>query len=274
MRIVTSLVMLLLATSEVAPADIGTDKSWHTVDTCRAAVTRGANRSHASLPAVFGLLSWNIRKGFHNGWQADLQRFGNSAHLVFLQEARPGVRLQRMLKTHPHQHFVSGFGFAGQPTGVMTASAVGSAMYCSLHSREPWLGTPKGTSVTLYAVGTQRAPLLAINLHGINLSIGTRVFRKQIQALDPLLAAHTGPVVVGGDINAWSEHRLATVNALATRHGLQRVSFRPDLRTRIVGLAMDYIYLRGLDIVIAEALPVTSSDHNPLLLKLALSAAD
>ena len=278
MRIVTSLVMLLLATSALAlpdtGADTGADKSWHSVDTCRAAITRGTKRSQASLPAVFGLLSWNIRKGLDSGWQADLQGLSESANLIFLQEARPGPRLQRILKAHPHQQFVPGFSLAGKPTGVMTASTERSAMYCSLLNREPWLGTPKGTSVTLYAVGKQRAALLAINLHGINLSIGTRVFRKQIQALDPLLAAHTGPVVVGGDINAWSRHRLAAMDALATRHGLQRVGFQPDLRSRIVGLAMDYIYLRGLDIVIAEALPVTSSDHNPLLLKLALPAAD
>ena len=278
MRILKLLVMLLLATSALAlpgtGGDTGADKSWLSVETCRAALARGTNRSHTSLPAVFGLLSWNIRKGLDSGWQADLQRLSSSVQLLFLQEARPGPRLQRVLKAYPHQQFVPGFSLAGKPTGVLTASSVQSAMHCGLHSREPWLGTPKATSVTLYAVGTQRAPLLAINLHGINLSIGTQVFREQIQALDPLLAAHTGAVVLGGDINAWSEQRLATVDALATRHGLQRVGFQPDLRSRIVGLAMDYIYLRGLDIVIAEALPVTSSDHNPLLLKLALPAAD
>lgn len=268
------LMALLPAISAVAFPDTRPDKNWNSVDTCLAAVGLGANRSQTSLPAVFGLLSWNIRKGLDSGWEADLQRLSNSAHLVFLQEARPGAPLREVLKSHPYQHFVPGFRFAGQPTGVVTASAMQSAMFCSLRSREPWLGTPKGTSITLYALGEQREALLAINLHGINLSIGTRVFREQIQALEPLLAAHTGPIVVGGDLNAWSGQRLAAVNSLAARHGLQHVSFQPDLRSRIVGLAMDYIYLRGLDIIIAEALPVTSSDHNPLLLKLALPAAD
>ncbi|MEQ8515419.1 MAG: endonuclease/exonuclease/phosphatase family protein, partial [Chromatocurvus sp.] len=198
----------------------------------------------------------------------------DSAHLIFLQEARPGARLDGLLKTRPYQHFVPGFSLAGRPTGVMTASTTESAVHCSLRSREPWLGTPKGTAVTLYALGEPRTSLLAINLHGINLSVGTRVFREQMQALDPLIEAHTGPVVLGGDINAWSQDRLIAVDALAERHDLQRVSFQPDLRSRIVGLAMDYIYLRGLDTVLAEALPVTSSDHNPLLLKLALPTAD
>lgn len=272
MRILTVLALLL-----AMPAAAFPNLRWNAVpadaDACREAIARGVVSSQTSLPGVFGILSWNIRKGLDRGWEKDLESLGDSAHLLFLQEARPGQRLDPLLTELPHQHFVPGFSLAGRPTGVLTASASASALHCSLRSTEPWLGTAKATGVTLYAVGEQRRPLLAINLHGINLSISTRVFRSQMQALDPLLDAHAGPVVLGGDINAWSRPRLAALDALAARHGLRRVGFQPDLRTRIVGLAMDYIYLRGLDIVLAEALPVTSSDHNPLLLKLALPVA-
>lgn len=270
LKIVTLQLVLTLPVHAAPPPD----DTRNAIDACRDGIAHGTLSSQRSLPAVFGLLSWNIRKGLDSGWKADLQSLRDSAHLIFLQEAHAGTHLEQLLTTRPFRHFVPGFSLIGRPTGVMTASAKPSAVHCSLRSREPWLGTPKGTAITLYALGERRAALLAINLHGINLSVGTRVFDEQMQALDPLLAAHTGPVVLGGDINAWSRRRLAAVDALADRHGLRRAAFQPDLRSRIVGLAMDYVYLRGLDIVLAEALPVTSSDHNPLLLKLALPAAD
>jgi len=273
MRILTILTLQLALALPVHPASPA-DENHTAIDVCRDAIARGRVSSQGSLPAVFGLLSWNIRKGLDRGWKADFQSLHDSAHLIFLQEAHAGEHLDQLLIARPFQHFVPGFSLIGRPTGVMTASAAPSAVHCSLRSREPWLGTPKGTAITLYALGEQRVALLAINLHGINLSVGTRVFGEQMRVLDPMLAAHRGPVVLGGDINAWSRSRLAEVDALADRHGLRRVAFQPDLRSRIVGLAMDYVYLRGLDIVLAEALPVTSSDHNPLLLKLALPAPD
>lgn len=273
MRILLLISLLLILPAAAFP-DLRTAGPEARADDCDTAIRRGLLPAQPALPVVFGLLSWNVRKGLDSAWEDDLRALGDSAHLLFLQEARPGPRLSRLLASLPHQYFVPGFSLAGRPTGVMTASATASATHCSLRHREPWLGTPKGTSVTLYAVGARRAALLAINLHGINLSVGTRAFRGQMEALDPLLAAHTGPVVLGGDINAWSRPRLAALDALAARHGLRRVGFHPDLRSRIIGLAMDHVYLRGLDTVFAEAVPVTSSDHNPLLLKLALPIAD
>lgn len=268
------LLILSLAMSAAAQPDIWTGNTFRDIERCRQAISRGiSSPSQPALPRVFGLLSWNLHKGLDAGWEEDLQWLGDSAHLIFLQEARPGARLAPLLKALPYQYFAPGFSLVDRPTGILSASTSPSAFHCKLRSVEPWLGTAKATGVTLYAVGRQRSPLLAINLHGVNLSIGTRVFRDQMQILDPLLQAHSGPVILGGDVNAWSRARLAILESLAERHGLQRVTFQPDLRSRIVGLAMDYIYLRGLDTVLAEVLPVTSSDHNPLLLKLALPAA-
>jgi len=275
MRLLLLLLILSMAPSLAVHSAGWPDAATGDIETCRGAIVRGAHSASPSfLPRVFGLLSWNLHKGLDEGWERDLQWLGDSAHLMFLQEATPGARLDPLLKGLPYQYFAPGFSLAGRASGVMSASTAPSTLHCNLRSVEPWMGTPKATSVTLYAVGSERRPLLAINLHGINLAIGTRVFREQMQALEPLLVAHEGPVILGGDVNAWSQRRLATLDALAARHGLQRVGFQPDLRSRIVGLAMDYIYLRGLDTVLAESLPVTSSDHNPLLLKLALPIAD
>lgn len=269
------LLLLMLSISSTAYSDFWHEEASGDIETCRDAITRGLPSSgQPSLPRVFGLLSWNLHKGLDRGWEKDLQWLTESTHLLFLQEAQPGARLTPLMDALPHQYFAPGFSFAGRTTGVMSASTSPSPLHCSLRHIEPWIGTPKAASVTLHAIGRQRTPLLALNLHGINLSVGTRVFRQQMQALEPLMEAHNGPVILGGDINAWSHKRLSILDRLAARHGLRRIGFQPDLRSRIVGLAMDYIYVRGLDTVLAESLPVTSSDHNPLLLKLALPAAD
>ena len=55
-----------------------------------------------------------------------------------------------------------------------------------------------------------------------------------------------------------------------TRHDLLPVSFEPDLRSRPLGRALDHIYIRGMRAERAEVIPVDSSDHNPLRVRLAL----
>jgi endonuclease/exonuclease/phosphatase (EEP) superfamily protein YafD len=53
-------------------------------------------------------------------------------------------------------------------------------------------------------------------------------------------------------------------------HGLGAVSFEPDLRTTAFGRALDHIYVRGLEATFAQVIPVSSSDHNPLRVRLAV----
>ena len=53
-----------------------------------------------------------------------------------------------------------------------------------------------------------------------------------------------------------------------SEHGLLAVEFAPDLRTTAFGRALDHIYVRGLSPAEARVVPVSSSDHNPLLVRL------
>ena len=43
-----------------------------------------------------------------------------------------------------------------------------------------------------------------------------------------------------------------------------------DTRTRFLGQQVDYVFVRGLDVVDAEAPAVESSDHNPVIATLRL----
>ncbi|HEY3533273.1 MAG TPA: EEP domain-containing protein, partial [Casimicrobiaceae bacterium] len=59
---------------------------------------------------------------------------------------------------------------------------------------------------------------------------------------------------------------------VARRLGLTEVSMPTDRRTRFFGHQVDRIYVRGLVATSASAVPVTSSDHNPVLATLRVAA--
>lgn len=209
------------------------------------------------------LLSWNLHKGVDAGWQADLERLSVDRDLLFLQEFLPTT--QAMVHTGAAQtlHFSRGFG----RSGVATLSRNEALGHCGLRSPEPWLGTPKASTVTLHALSNGQT-LLAINLHGVNFSVGSGALLRQLRALEPLLQAHRGPVIFGGDINAWNNARLRTLRRFMAGHALQEVPFAPERRSHLPGLLpMDYVFFRGLALQQASVVPVTSSDHNPLLVE-------
>jgi endonuclease/exonuclease/phosphatase (EEP) superfamily protein YafD len=61
-----------------------------------------------------------------------------------------------------------------------------------------------------------------------------------------------------------------TIEALAADLDLFPLVFADDQRSRVFGLPIDHIYLRGFSKVVANTSAVTSSDHNPLVVTLAL----
>ena len=105
-------------------------------------------------------------------------------------------------------------------------------------------------------------------MHAVNFAVGLEEFRAQIHAIGAVLGNHRGPIVVAGDLNTWSECRQALVEDFMAGYGLQPVEFAPDLRTTAFGRALDHIYVRGLAPADARVVPVSSSDHNPLLVRL------
>ena len=189
-------------------------------------------------------------------------------HLAFIQEASLQAGIESVLDSALYRSFASGYSTAEVQTGVLTLSRAFPSLRCGLSHLEPWLKTPKATSVTEYPLRDRDDRLLAINLHAVNFSLGVENFQAQIHALEDLLGQHEGPVVLAGDLNTWSERRQALVDEFLQGHGLNAVQFAPDLRTTAFGRALDHIYVRGMDSDLAEVIPVTSSDHNPLRVRL------
>jgi endonuclease/exonuclease/phosphatase (EEP) superfamily protein YafD len=217
------------------------------------------------------ILSWNIQKSSNIGWADDLVRYGDGVDLAFIQEASMQAGIAQTIPTEMFRAFAAGYTTASQETGVMTLSASSPSVHCNLTSWEPWLGTPKATSITEYSLRDRDERLLTINLHAVNFAFGLVEFQKQFQALTDVLGQHQGPVIVAGDLNTWSGKRQDLVDNFMTQHGLGPVAFEPDLRTTTFGHALDHIYVRGMRAEFAQVIQVTTSDHNPLRVRLAIN---
>ncbi len=256
---------LLLAAALAAA--LGADGAWAESACARRA---GQAPAIAVLGGELSLLSWNIQKASNAGWQADLQALAANSQLVFIQEALLEADIPALLPSFPDQSFAPGYRTENRTTGVMTLGSAIPSLHCQFSVLEPWLGTPKAAVATEYMLEGRAERLLAINLHAVNFSFGVDPLAAQLSELTALLAEHRGPAILAGDLNTWSEARQQLVDTLLGEQGLQPVSFAPDLRSRPFGRALDHVYLRGLRAEAVEVVPVDSSDHNPLRVRLAL----
>lgn len=216
------------------------------------------------------ILSWNIQKAGNSGWLADLQQLSAGVELAFLQEAAIGAAIGDTLPETRYQAFAPGWSRGSKVTGVMTLSRHKASLECDFSSREPLLRTPKATAVTEYLLLGREDRLLAINIHSVNFSFGLTRYREQLQALSAVIDQHQGPVLIAGDLNTWSAPRVRAVNEFMVSHDLTAVEFKHDLRTTVFGKPLDHVLTRGLKTSSAYAIPVDSSDHNPLLVSLRL----
>ena len=237
---------------------------------CAAALGQAVTREGDELSDKLEILSWNIQKAGNIGWAEDLASFGSNVDLAFIQEASVQARIPQFIQKNMYQAFAAGYTTDSQETGVLTLSSSSPSVHCNLTSWEPWLGTPKATSITEYPLQGRTERLLTINLHAVNFALGLVNFQAQFEALADVLKSHQGPVILAGDLNTWSGKRQSLVDTFMSNHGLGPIAFEPDLRTTAFGRALDHIYVRGMHAELARVIPVSTSDHNPLRVRLAL----
>ncbi len=101
-------------------------------------------------------------------------------------------------------------------------------------------------------------------MHSINFSLSLGAYRSQLAAMQETLARHDGPIIFAGDLNTWTEGRLAAVQEATAALGLAEVRFEHDRRKLFFGKQLDHIFVRGLTLSTSAATEVTSSDHNPV----------
>ena len=236
---------------------------------CTKALSIGRQQERKEgLATSFSMLNWNVEKARHPGLVSEFAAYAERSHLIFLQEAVPLKKTETVMAQSLYEAFARGYVQDEIDTGVLTLARTPHLVHCHLLATEPWLRTPKATSVTLYPLAGSDASLLTVNLHAVNFSFGVKEYRSQLEAAAELIQAHEGPVIFGGDLNTWSDRRQATLDALTDELGLTAVSFSPDHRTSRFGRPLDHLYVRGLTWQSSKTVQVVTSDHNPLIVTL------
>jgi len=251
--------------AETWPLVVTADQS----DQCAQALSKGRQQERTEgLAASFSMLNWNVEKAQHSDLITEFAAYAERSDLIFLQEAVPLKKTETVIAQSLYEAFVRGYVQNEIDTGVLTLARTPHRVHCHLLATEPWLRTPKATSITLYPLAGSDASLLTVNLHAVNFSFGVKEYRAQLEAAAELMRAHQGPVIFGGDLNTWSDRRQALLDDLADELGLTPVSFSPDHRTSRFGRPLDHLYVRGLTWQSSETVQVETSDHNPLIVTL------
>jgi len=163
-----------------------------------------------------------------------------------------------------------GFQTNNYNSGLMTLSSVQPDLICSLQSKEPWLRSPKVASITRFQINPKELPLLLVNIHQINFTLGTKAFSNQLEEVLTILKTHEGPIILSGDFNTWSQPRFDILNQLTQELELSPTNFSPDFRKETFGHRLDHFLTRGFDIIRSHTTEVDTSDHNPMTITLSL----
>ena len=255
------------AAADEWPLVVTADRS----DQCTHALALGRQQTGTGgLITPLSLLNWNVEKAEHPDLVTEFAAFAEHSDLIFLQEAVPLKKTAAVIEQSLYEAFVRGYVQNEIDTGVLTLARTPHLVHCHLLATEPWLRTPKATSVTLYPLAGSNASLLTINLHAVNFSFGIKAYRAQLDAAAELIRAHEGPVIFGGDLNTWSDRRQSALNNLTEDLHLTPITFTPDHRTSRFGRPLDHLYVRGLIRQSSETVQVNTSDHNPLIATLGL----
>jgi len=212
----------------------------------------------------FSLLVWNIYKQQRPHWETALSQYRDPHRLMLLQEASFGPQLARWIN-QASLHYDQAYAFAMQDAvaGVMNLSQVNPMHSCAYTAVEPYLRLPKSALYSEYQLSNGQR-LAVVNIHSINFTYAMSAYKKQLAALEKVLAQVEGPIILAGDFNTWSQRRLEAVRAMVSRLSLQEMAFSPDERITKFGLPLDHVFYRGLVVEGAKALDNGASDHTPM----------
>jgi len=234
-------------------------------DAARTAVAT-ATFSDGLDPRAIRVVTWIIHKQADDGWQRDLVRFLAASDVVLLQEAVLDDELGGIVeRAGMGWVMASSFLYGGHDIGVLTAARIAPLASCTERIGEPLIVVPKSAVVNWYRLQGRDDALAVVNVHAINFSLTLGAYEAQLTVLADTLTAHRGPVIFAGDFNTWTDTRRDAMNALAAKLGLVETRFTDDRRSLFLGKQLDHILVRGLDVVEVMAIPVQSSDHNPLI---------
>jgi endonuclease/exonuclease/phosphatase (EEP) superfamily protein YafD len=211
------------------------------------------------------ILNWNIYKGQEENWDTDLLRLSEDQDIVLLQEASLNEKLLEILDNRDLCWWLNNaFIYKGVETGVMMASKTPSLDSFGLRHIEPLIRVPKTILINRYPLSGILSTLLVANIHGINFTLGTDAYKKQLKEMQKMISSHSGPLLVVGDFNNWSHERTKIMNAMAHELSLTRLEYESSSKSIRFGGNVDHIFYRGLVLLSHASTQVSSSDHNPI----------
>ncbi len=217
-----------------------------------------------------GLVVWNMHKGGDRDWEQTLKQYAKQKDFILLQEATPDIEKQLDLtEQFPSRLYASAFAYQGKDSGVAMLSQYVPQRYCIGTGKEPWLRIPKMGMAMFFPLQNGDS-LLVINLHLVNFEFNIADYQHQIKQMLELVDRHTGPIILAGDFNAWRKLRYQFLKKLTQQYHFQEVNFTPDKRLRFIGNPLDFVFVRGLNVISATTEQTQSSDHNPLFVELEL----
>lgn len=231
----------------------------------------GVAQNHSLDAKSIKLLNWNIYKGAKSQWASDFAKIKENYDLLTLQEIQTKSEVENQLTLMDRYESIYAFSFEyledNSLTGLATLSKANNIekTYRVTHDFEPIIKTPKVSLYTKYRIanelGETEAHLLVVNIHGINF-VRKLAFTNQLSQVREEIQKHHGPVILAGDFNTWSSGRMIALYNLTKSLKLSPVRFTPDTRKKVMGLALDHIFYRGLNLKEANSLhQIKSSDH-------------
>jgi endonuclease/exonuclease/phosphatase (EEP) superfamily protein YafD len=229
-------------------------------------------------PESIKIFVWNIYKARKNNFAEDLYHYANDYDLLMIQEAMTTEMEPFYALDGFRYDFGVSFAFRrnlSEQSGTLLGSKVAPlrTWIARTHDVEPVVRTPKVLTMGTYPIKGSDQSVLLINIHGVNMT-NHNAFERHIELSLAQIANHQGPVVFAGDFNTRTKRRLAFMrDRLITQSGFTEVEFRNDERMKsfLTGHILDFVFVRGLDVVDAEVLGhVKSSDHKAMLVELKL----
>jgi len=218
--------------------------------------------STSNIPRTFKLSVFNAAKQENDQAKQLVVQLISDSHITIIQEAVANTPDQTQ-PTRYHQ-FAEGYRSGDVQSGVSIWSATPAHHRCAATTIEPWLHTPKATLATRYTLD-DGSELIVANVHAINFTTDRRQFARQIAKLVEFTSGDQ-PAVIAGDFNTWSVQRTKLMQQVLTKAGFKQASFKPDHRIKpFLGLPLDHLWYRKLELRHATTLETDSSDHNPLI---------
>ncbi|WP_028768936.1 endonuclease/exonuclease/phosphatase family protein [Shewanella fidelis] len=230
------------------------------VTQCITQTTKAPLDRHGKLD----ITTWNLYKQQSDGWEQTLTQLIERTDLLLLQEAQLTQELKSVLEEQQlYMLLARAFNFSSEAIGVMNLSRDKALSSCVFRKAEPYINFPKSMLVSYYLL-SDASQLLVVNIHSINFTFGIDEYLAQLNVVKQAMQDHQGPIIFAGDMNTWSEQRSLAIAEIVKGAGLVEAVPKHDSRTAFFGHHLDHIYYRNLELIKAESIITTSSDHNPL----------